>query len=294
MVSAVDSPRFSVVIATYNRANVLAYAIRSVLAQTMRDYELIVVGDCCTDESAQVVTQFGDSRIHWHTLPENTGHQWAPNNVGLRLASSKYVAYLGHDDLWLPGHLDALLPALEIGATFVHTSVVMCSPDRALWCLDRPPWWRIRGRRRPWVPPTCFAHPVEHARRLGGWSSPVTCRYVDPEAQLAWELTRGKGKREHVPRLTAIKFPAAHRENAYRDRSALEQKAWWELISRSADPENEVAEAVRRNRPPIGAPSNSSPPPMFVFSTAKRHKLRRLYKGLNDSGNVLDIESEYD
>lgn len=275
------TPRCTVIIATYNRCSVLAYAIRSVLAQTMGDFELLVIGDGCVDDSKQVVASFADARISWLNLPSNTGHQSGPNNTGLRLATSRFVAYLGHDDLWLPGHLDAVMPALESGAAFVHTSVAICSPGRPLSRIDQPPWWRIRGRRKPWIPPTCFAHPVEPAIRVGGWPSPDTCGIVDPEAQLAWALTRKGRMRVYVPRLTAIKLPAAHRENCYRDMRALEQAAWWELISQTTQPEELVAEAVRSNRPPVAPSLNSAPMPGKVISTLKRHEVRRRYKGLD-------------
>ncbi|MGH8035596.1 MAG: glycosyltransferase family 2 protein [Lysobacterales bacterium] len=277
MVNTGNSPRCSVVIATYNRAPVLAWAIRSVLAQSMSELELLVIGDCCTDESAEVVASFGDSRVHWHNLDKNAGHQYGPNNLGLRLARSAYVAYLGHDDLWLPGHLDALLPSLEDGAAFVHTSLAISIPDSALKRLDRPPWWH----RRPWVPPTCSAHPVERALRVGGWPSPADCRSVDPEVQLAWELTRPGGKRVHIPRLTAIKFPAAKRQNCYRDRSALEQGVWWDLIQKSADPEARLAEVVRNNQPPVVPRANTTPPLSGLKRTLERHKAKRRYKGLD-------------
>jgi hypothetical protein len=224
-----------------------------------------------------VVASFGDSRIHWHNLDKNTGHQSGPNNLGLRLARSRYVAYLGHDDLWLPSHLDALLPALESGAAFAHTSLVVSVPDRPLKRKGRPPWWQ----RRPWVPPTCSGHPVERALRVGGWPSPADCRYVDPEAQLAWELTRQGGRRVHVPRLTAIKFSAARRENCYRDRSSLEQSSWWDVIEKSSDPEAWLAEVVRDNRPPVVPRSNTTPPIRELKLTVERHKAKRKYKGLD-------------
>lgn len=281
VVSTLGKPRCTVIIATYNRSSVLAYAVRSVLAQTMGDFELLVIGDCCSDDSEQVVAGFADSRISWLNLTANTGHQSGPNNAGLRLARSPFVAYLGHDDLWLPGHLDAILPALEDGAAFVHSSVVLCSPGRPLQRMDRPRWWRIKGRRKPWVPPTCFAHPVGPALQIGGWPSPCDCGMVDPEAQLAWALTRGGGKRVHVSRLTTIKLPAAHRENCYRDLNPLEQAAWWEFISRAADPEERLAEAVRCNQPPVAPPQNSMPIPGKIFATPRRHKARRRYKGLD-------------
>ena len=90
-------PKVSVIIATYNKASALRYAIDSVLWQTFSDYELWVIGDACTDESEQLVTSYGDPRVFWHNLPQNSGYQSAPNNEGLRRARGKYVAYLALD-----------------------------------------------------------------------------------------------------------------------------------------------------------------------------------------------------
>ena len=119
-------PKVSVIIATYNKASALRYAIDSVLWQTFSDYELWVIGDACTDESEQLVTSYGDPRVFWHNLPQNSGYQSAPNNEGLRRARGEYVAYLNHDDLWLPNHLQVLLDRIEeSGADFAYSILEM-------------------------------------------------------------------------------------------------------------------------------------------------------------------------
>ena len=85
-------PRVTVITATYNWATVLPYSIASVLDQTFTDFELLVVGDGCTDESAQVVSAIADPRVHWCNLPGNVGHQYAPNNEGIRRANGEVIA----------------------------------------------------------------------------------------------------------------------------------------------------------------------------------------------------------
>ena len=113
-------PRVTVVIATYNWATVLPYSIGSVLDQTFTDFEVLVVGDGCTDESGDVVTAVDDPRVHWRNLPSNVGHQSGPNNAGIRAASGDVIAYLGHDDLWLPNHLELLVSEIDRGAAIAH------------------------------------------------------------------------------------------------------------------------------------------------------------------------------
>src|SRR5947207_7975428 len=79
-------PRVTVIMATYNWSSVLPYSIGSALRQSFTDFELLVVGDGCTDDSEQVVTAIGDPRVRWINLSSNSGHQSAPNNEGLRQA----------------------------------------------------------------------------------------------------------------------------------------------------------------------------------------------------------------
>jgi glycosyltransferase involved in cell wall biosynthesis len=123
------TPLVSIVIATYNWSSVLRYAIESVLRQSYSNWELIVVGDGCTDDSEAVVRSFADPRIRWTNLPENTGSQSAPNNAGIALAKGEYVAYHGHDDLWLPDHLIRLVGALErSGAGIASTAYETVGP----------------------------------------------------------------------------------------------------------------------------------------------------------------------
>jgi glycosyltransferase involved in cell wall biosynthesis len=106
-------PTVSIICATYNRAEVLRYAIRSVLASTFSDWELIVVGDGCTDHTANVVESFGDPRLSFENLPDNSGGQAAPNNRGLAKARGRYVFFLNHDDMYLPDHIATAVAFLE-------------------------------------------------------------------------------------------------------------------------------------------------------------------------------------
>lgn len=97
-------PRVSVVISTFNRATLLPATLDSVLAQTMADFELIVVDDGSTDETARVVERYG-TRVRY-VFQENR-ERGAARNHGLRLASGEFVALLDSDDLWTPRKLEA-------------------------------------------------------------------------------------------------------------------------------------------------------------------------------------------
>ena len=77
-----DAPLVSIITATYNRSNVLAYTLRSALRSTVADWEHLVIGDACTDDTALVVAGLGDARVRFHNLAENFGEQSGPNNAG--------------------------------------------------------------------------------------------------------------------------------------------------------------------------------------------------------------------
>jgi glycosyltransferase involved in cell wall biosynthesis/tetratricopeptide (TPR) repeat protein len=106
-----DHPKVTALISTYNRPQYLADAIRSILAQTMDDWELIVLNDGGVDV-AGVVEKFADPRITY--VPDSVNKGAAIRfNQGLALAKGDYVCYLGDDDLFYPNHFASLSKALD-------------------------------------------------------------------------------------------------------------------------------------------------------------------------------------
>ena len=115
------TPLLSVVIPTWNRAQLVRDAIRSVLAQREGLVEAIVVDDASTDSTIELLErEFGD-RIRLLRLEHRRGPGGA-RNAGARLARGEFVAFLDSDDVWLPGKFDA---ELEVFARFPEAEVVV-------------------------------------------------------------------------------------------------------------------------------------------------------------------------
>jgi len=98
-------PQVTVVMATYRRQALLPRAIESVLAQTLDDWELIVVDDEPSDESRAIVDGFGDRRIRYVAHPVNRG-LCAARNTGIEHAAGDLIAFLDDDDEYLPTKLE--------------------------------------------------------------------------------------------------------------------------------------------------------------------------------------------
>jgi glycosyltransferase involved in cell wall biosynthesis len=111
----------SIVIPAYNgTSRYLEPAIRSVLAQTYRDYEIIVVDDASTDGTGQLVQMIPQVR---YVRRNQNGGQAAARNTGAQLAQGRYLAFLDQDDLWEPAFLEETLAALEPST---ETALVHC------------------------------------------------------------------------------------------------------------------------------------------------------------------------
>jgi glycosyltransferase involved in cell wall biosynthesis len=97
----------SVVLPCYNRVDFLAKSVPSVLNQTYKDWELIVVDDGSSDGTATYTSEIKDSRVHY-IRQENAGVA-AARNAGILASRGEWIALLDSDDYWMPGKLEAQL-----------------------------------------------------------------------------------------------------------------------------------------------------------------------------------------
>ena len=104
-------PLISVIIPAYNAQKTIRETIESVLNQTFKDFELIVIDDGSQDSTVEIVSAFSDPRLRLFSYP-NAGVS-ASRNRGLAQANSEFISFLDADDLWTPDKLEAQLRALE-------------------------------------------------------------------------------------------------------------------------------------------------------------------------------------
>ena len=112
----------SIIMPSYNTAKYIAETVQSVLAQTYQNWELIIVDDCSTDDTDEVVKPFlRDSRIRYLKNEKNSGAAVSRNRA-LREAKGKWIAFLDSDDLWMPEKLEKQIAFMkENGYHFSYT-----------------------------------------------------------------------------------------------------------------------------------------------------------------------------
>ncbi len=100
----------SIITPTYNCARFIAETIESVQAQTYSTWEMIIVDDCSTDNTAEIVSKYAESdpRVKYHCLDLNSGAAVA-RTTAMMLAEGQYMAFCDSDDLWMPDKLEKQL-----------------------------------------------------------------------------------------------------------------------------------------------------------------------------------------
>lgn len=238
------APRFSVLLPTHNRADVLSYAIASVLVQSERDFELLIVADGCTDATREVVGSFTDPRIRFFDLPKAPHFGYANRNVALRQARGRLVAFAPHDDLLLPDHLASMGDLLESsGAAWGYSRPLWVSTDGVIvpLCInlalaDELQVFLERGNA---IPAACVVHTRAVLEQVGHWPE-------DVPIAADWELWRrifhasgGRIAQRRQP--TALHFTANWRSSRFADVAMVgamleiaDNVPWWPAALRHA------------------------------------------------------------
>ena len=115
----------SIVMPSYNTGQYIASSVESVLSQTYQNWELLIVDDCSTDNTDEIMASFHDERIKYFKNEKNSGAATSRNRA-LREAKGKWIAFLDSDDLWLPEKLERQISFMQRnGYSFSYTDYMI-------------------------------------------------------------------------------------------------------------------------------------------------------------------------
>lgn len=112
----------SIIMPSYNTANFIGATIGSVLIQTYKNWELLIVDDCSTDNTDEIVSRYDDERIIYLKNAKNSGAAIS-RNIALENAKGKWIAFLDSDDLWYPTKLEEQIKFMKKINTSFHIPV---------------------------------------------------------------------------------------------------------------------------------------------------------------------------
>ncbi len=284
-------PAVSVIIPTFNRCEVLRFAIQSVCAQTFTDWELIVVGDGCSDQSESVVREEAirhgeNNSIRWVPLKQNSGGQAAPNNAGIAEARAPLVAFLGHDDLWFPWHLEELLKVCgESGSKrFTHGLSALLGPDGLRVMYGQPGPGRTYGDIG--ILPSSGLFPRAALVELGGFDETLQS---GSDVDLIRRALSSGTKVAVSQRVSVLKFPSHWFEKPYTIRGPEPQQTYWRNVVGNAElVERELLKQLllERIQHDMGLPSLREG--IVFVSGALKHDLGRRLQRMPFGRSILE------
>jgi len=246
------APRFSVLMPTHNRADVLGFAIQSVLWQTEQDFELLIVGDGCTDNTGEVVAGFDDPRIRWFDLPKAPHFGYANRNIALKQARGDLIAYAAHDDILLHDHLARLASTIETtGAEWAYSRPLWVDLDGTVVVhpmnLNNAPELDVFLTKHNTIPANCVMHRRLCFEKWGYWPEDVA---QAGDWRLWIRIIEGGGGTNfaHCRESTCLHFVADWRRvqesGKYEARDLLRVKGWWPVVIQLEIPSGQTEQQV--------------------------------------------------
>lgn len=233
-------PSVSVLLPAHDRADVLPFAVASVLAQDEGDFELLLVSDGCTDGSLEWARTVEDPRLRLFDLPKAPGFGYANRNVALREARGGLVAYMQHDDLWLPDHLSRMARLFDDpSVVFAYSRPLWVERDgtaipATLHLGDRSAREAFVSYRRQAIPSCAVVHRRACFDRVGLWDE-TRPHWGDWELWIRILTSYGHEAVAYEKEPTSLHFRALWKAPA--DELPRELLVWRELHARRLAPE---------------------------------------------------------
>lgn len=248
-------PLVTVIIPTHNHANTVDLAARSVLTQSVRSLELVVIGDGASPEVKEAVEPLlSDTRVRYIERPKSASRGELVRRKVLAQATSPYVCYLGDDDLMLEEHLAVTLRRLQ-EVDFTHPLPVFVDRQGLLKSHDtdladpRCRTWHLHPLRNA-VSLTGVGHRLDAYRRLPhGWQEAPAGRWSDHFMWQQW-FTTGGFRYATGETLTVLKFEGSVRNDMAGPQRRQEIVRWVEFSRQpgfDAWLAHQVADAFRRS-----------------------------------------------
>jgi glycosyltransferase involved in cell wall biosynthesis len=246
-----SAPLLSILLPTHNRADVLPVAIASIFYQTIQDFEILIVGDGCTDNTVEVVRSYKDERIKWFDLPKAPNFGYANRNIVLKEARGKYIGFMAHDDILFYDHFEKCIEALEAG----HAKEIACT--RPLWITREgmiiPVEFNFNNpstlddfimRKHNAMPASCVVHLRECFEKYGYWDDRLAgCGDWDMWAR----IIEGGGRNNfiYIPEPTVLHFVAGWKEGNIK--GLREAEDWIRLYESVDDAPGELRLKIPEN-----------------------------------------------
>lgn len=210
----------TVLIPTHNHGPTLFHAVRSALAQTVREIEVFIVGDGASDATREVAAQLvsEDGRVRFFDNPKGPNRGEVHRHAALAHAQGRIVCYLPDDDLWLPDHVETVQGLLR-QADFAHTLPMLVQTDGLVEIryadLQLPFFRQLILTRENRIPFPCGAHTLQMYRNLpGGWRTTPEGPLRDLTDLHMWRqfLAQPECRAVSASRPTALTFPSPWRQ----------------------------------------------------------------------------------
>lgn len=215
-------PKISVITSTHNRPDMLERAMRSVLSQTIEDFEYIIVDDS-SESVEELVRSFNDDRIVYIKNVENPAKTHCrPLNEGIKASKGEFIAYLDDDNEFYPYHLEVLLNAFnnDPDLDVAYCDMMVHGPDATVHgiALDFDAQFLLN---RNYIDTSEVMHKRQRIFDIGGWNEKVT-RFTDWNTWV--RMAKWGAKFQRVP-IIALKY-YAHGGDTQSKRTQV--KSWFD------------------------------------------------------------------